>query len=160
DGMSVARATLEHIHKRVRARTLFATHYHELTDLETQLPGVRNYNVAVKKRGEEIVFLRRIVPGGADDSYGVEVARMAGLPEPVVRRARAILKELEDRDASPRGVSRRAGEDTAPEPQISLASLAGEELLRELRALDLETLTPLEALNLLFSLRKKAGEGP
>ena len=158
DGMSVARAVLEHIHKRVRAKTLFATHYHELTDLEAQLPGVRNYNVAVKKRGEEIVFLRRIVPGGADDSYGVEVARLAGLPDPVIRRARSILKDLED--AAPV----HNGKPSRPEPdgeaQISLASLAGEELLRELRALDPETLTPLEALNLLFSLRKKAGEGP
>lgn len=155
DGMSVARAVLEYIHKNLRAKTLFATHYHELTDLERLLPGVCNYNVAVKKRGDEIVFLRRIVPGGADDSFGVEVARMAGLPPQVIQRAKAILKDLESAAPAPK---REVASEPEPSPQLSLASVAGETLLQELRAMDLETLTPLEALNYLFALRKKAGE--
>ncbi|MDR1735918.1 MAG: DNA mismatch repair protein MutS [Oscillospiraceae bacterium] len=158
DGMSVARAVLEHIHRHIKAKTLFATHYHELTDLEQQLPGVVNYNVAVKKRGEEIVFLRRIMPGGADDSFGVEVARLAGLPSQVVNRARAILKSLENGEA-PKMAKTRAETPQAEAAQISLAGLAGEELLRELKALDLDTLTPLEAMNRLYAMRKKAGEG-
>lgn len=154
DGMSVARAVLEYIHKHIRAKTLFATHYHELTDLEHQLPGICNYNVAVKRRGDEIVFLRRIVSGGADDSFGVEVARMAGLPPTVIQRAKAILKDLESAAPAPK----RAEPSVPDNMQISLGALAGETLLHELRALDIETLTPLEALNYLFTLRKKAGE--
>ena len=89
DGMSIARAVLEHCVRKLGAKTLFATHYHELTELESTLPGVTNYNIAIKTRGEDIVFLRKIVPGGADRSYGIEVAKLAGLPESVVRRARA-----------------------------------------------------------------------
>ena len=95
DGMSIARAVLEHCAERLKAKTLFATHYHELTALEQTLPNVRNYNIAVRARGEDIIFLRKIVPGGADRSYGIEVAKLAGLPDSVLKRARAILEELE-----------------------------------------------------------------
>ena len=95
DGMSIARAVLEHCAGKKGARTLFATHYHELTELENSLPGTVNYNIAVKTRGEDIIFLRKIVPGGADRSYGIEVAKLAGLPEPVLQRAREVLQELE-----------------------------------------------------------------
>ena len=98
DGMSIARAVLEHCAGKLKAKTLFATHYHELTTLEQELPNVRNYNVAVHARGEDIVFLRKIVPGGADRSYGIEVAKLAGLPEAVVSRARKILRQLEEED--------------------------------------------------------------
>ncbi len=156
DGMSVARAVLEHVHTKIGAKVLFATHYHELTDLEQQLPGVKNFNIAVKKRGKDIIFLRRIVPGGADDSYGVEVARLAGLPESVIARARTILRELEaEAPVKARAAASRQGEDD----QISLESLASEELRRKLLTLDANTLTPLEALNMLFALQKKARDG-
>ena len=97
DGMAIARAVVEYVtdRKRLGAKTLFATHYHELTDIEREIGGVKNYNIAVKKRGGDIVFLRKIVPGAADDSYGVEVAKLAGLPERVVSRARQLLRDLE-----------------------------------------------------------------
>ena len=122
--MSIARAVLEYCadRKMLGAKTLFATHYHELTELEGSLPGVVNYNIAVKTRGEDIVFLRKILPGGADRSYGIEVAALAGLPDRVLRRAREILKALEQEGGAPRSAS-------APEqPQMSLESL-GEEAL-------------------------------
>ena len=98
DGMSIARAVLEYVvdKKHIGAKALFATHYHELTVMEALLDGVKNYNIAVKKRGDDITFLRRIVPGGADDSYGIEVAKLAGLPDSIIKRAKKILKELEN----------------------------------------------------------------
>jgi DNA mismatch repair protein MutS len=155
DGMSIARAVLEFCAdpRKLGARTMFATHYHELTELEQTLPGVKNLNTAVKKRGEEVIFLRRIVPGGADRSYGVEVAKLAGVPEPVIRRARAVLLELE-KHAAP--IALEASED-APEPeegQLSLGSLGAEQAMDRLRDLDINTLTPLEAMNILFELKK------
>jgi DNA mismatch repair protein MutS len=156
DGMSVARAVLEYAaSNRLGARTLFATHYHELTELENTIPGVRNYNVAVKKRGGEIIFLRKIVPGGADDSYGVEVAALAGIPEAVIARAREVLRDLEAgapvREA--RGRRRHAAGD---EGQLSLTDLGVQEITERLRRLDTNTLTPLEALTLLHELCRKA----
>jgi DNA mismatch repair protein MutS len=163
DGMSVAQAVLEHTHKKTGAKTLFATHYHELTALEQALPGLRNYHVSVKKRGEEIVFLRRVVPGGADDSYGVEVARLAGLPEPVITRARAILKKLEaggnfsEKGSGQTEKTRKTGADAGgPPPQISLEYLAAGEILEILKSIDINTVTPLEALNILYRLLQKA----
>ena len=97
DGMSIARAVIEYIadKRKLGAKTLFATHYHELTELEDAISGVKNYNIAVKKRGDEIIFLRRIVSGGADDSYGIEVSKLAGIPDPVIKRAHEVLKALE-----------------------------------------------------------------
>ena len=96
--MSIARAVLEHCadRKKLGAKTLFATHYHELTALEEAIPGVKNYSIAIRSRGEELIFLRKIIPGGADRSYGIEVAKLAGLPETVVKKARSVLRELED----------------------------------------------------------------
>ena len=158
DGMSVARAVLEHIHRKIGAKCLFATHYHELTDLEQQLEGVKNYNVAVKKRGDEIVFLRRIVAGGADDSFGVEVAKLAGLPEAVITRAKAILKDLEDGAPVRTPTRRKAKEEGDEGGQISMEALSAMALQSELARLDVNTLTPLEAMNLLYSLHKRAGE--
>ena len=154
DGMSIARAVLEYAadKKRIGAKTLFATHYHELTELEGQIDGVKNYNRAVKKRGDDITFLRRIVRGGADGSYGIEVAKLAGVPKPVVERAKKVLKELEEsglvlvRDREP---------STAVEPdagQISFGQNSSNEIVEKLKVLDVNTLTPIESMNILFEL--------
>jgi DNA mismatch repair protein MutS len=138
---------------RLGCKTLFATHYHELTALEHAMEGVRNYNVSVKKRGDEITFLRKIVPGGADDSYGIEVAGLAGVPDAVIRRAKAVLKELENEGAPG---SARAGQAAGPDfGQLSLLDMGGSEVAAILNSTELNTLTPLEALNLLFELKKK-----
>jgi DNA mismatch repair protein MutS len=150
DGMSVARAVLEHIARKLKAKTLFATHYHELTELESVLPGVRNYNIAVKKRGDEILFLRRVVPGGADDSFGVEVAKMAGLPERVIARAKEILRALEE--GSPVAAPRRRAR--APEAQLSLSAVGTDALRDRLRQLDLDALSPRDALTTLYELKE------
>ena len=151
DGMSIARAVLEYCAdpKKLGAKTLFATHYHELTDMEHSLPGVRNYNIAVRARGEEIIFLRKIVPGGADRSYGIEVARLAGLPEGVITRAKTILRELETEAGKP------AAPTQAEDDQVSLANLAEGEVLDRLRREQVDTLSPIEALNLLYELKQK-----
>ena len=150
DGMAIARAVLEYAadKKRLGARTLFATHYHELTVLEKEVPGTRNFNIAVKRRQGEIVFLRRIVPGPADGSFGVDVARLAGLPERVITRARQLLKELEA------GEPRTAVPAAPQDDQISLADLKGDEVRRRLESLNVETLTPIEALNTLYELKQ------
>ena len=152
DGMAIARAVLEFAAnpKRLGAKTLFATHYHELSTLEDKLPNVKNYNIAVKKRGEQMIFLRKIVPGATDDSYGIEVANLAGLPSAVVSRAREILAELEA-GAAPAPVSRaQAQEDN----QVSMMDLTGQQVAAALRAISVETLTPIEAMNELYKLRK------
>ena len=149
DGMAIARAVLEHAadKKRLGAKTLFATHYHELSDIETQLPGVKNYNIAVRKRSGEIVFLRKIVPGAADRSYGVEVAKLAGLPDRVVSRARELLKELEEGGAV-RTVT------VAAEDQLSITSMANDSLRKKLELMAVETMTPIEAMNALYELKR------
>jgi len=151
DGMSIARAVLEYCAdpKKLGAKTLFATHYHELTDMEHSLPGVQNYNIAVRARGEEIIFLRKIVPGGADRSYGIEVARLAGLPEGVIARAKTILRELETEAGKAPSPTR---EET---DQVSLSNLAESEVIDRLRREQVDTLSPLEALNLLYELKQK-----
>jgi DNA mismatch repair protein MutS len=151
DGLSVATATTEHLHEAVGAKTIFATHYHELTRLAVRLPGVVNFSVAVREVGDDIVVLRRLVPGGADRSYGVEVARLAGLPDSVVARAREILRELETAAAP-------APAQPAPEPELQLA-LFGPPMhpaVERLRAVDVERTTPLQALNLLAELAQAA----
>ena len=149
DGMAIARAVLEHTadKKRLGARTLFATHYHELSDIENQLPGVKNYNIAVRKRNGEIVFLRKIVPGAADRSYGVEVAKLAGLPDRVISRARELLKELEE-GGTVRTVT------VAAEDQLSFTSMANDALRKKLETIAVETLTPIEAMNALYELKQ------
>jgi DNA mismatch repair protein MutS len=146
DGLSVATATTEHLHDAVGARTIFATHYHELTRVADRLPGVVNYSVAVREVGDEIVFLRRLVEGGADRSYGVEVARLAGLPDGVVERAREILRELEERATS-------APAATPPQAeQLALFEPVRHAALERLRGVEIESLTPLQAMNLLAEL--------
>ena len=156
DGMSIARAVIEYIadRKKLGAKTLFATHYHELTELEELIPCVKNYNVAVKKRGEEIIFLRRIIPGGVDESYGIEVSKLAGIPRWVIDRAYEVLSSLEEgREVSRAKVHTRA---KAPEggEQLFFIDEKGEAIKKRLRQADPNTLTPLEALNLIYELKK------
>ena len=156
DGLSIARSVIEHLHNdpRLGCRTLFATHYHELTELARTLPGVRNFSVAVAEEDGGVVFLHRIVPGGADKSYGVHVAQLAGLPRAVVNRAWEVLDDLEKRNGAerrPGGRRSRGG----PAAQLPLFSPA-QPLLDEVLALDIPNLTPLEAINKLYELQEKA----
>ena len=153
DGMSIARAVLEFCadKKKLGAKTLFATHYHELTVMEELLDGVKNYNIAVKKRGDDITFLRRIIPGGADDSYGIEVAKLAGVPNSIINRAKEVLAELESGKAET-VVSSKA--ISAADTQLSLISTAQSPVIERLTELDLNTLTPIEAMNILYELKK------
>ncbi len=153
DGLSIARSVIEHIHNdpRLGCKTLFATHYHELTQLAASLPGVRNLSVAVAEEGSDVVFLHRIVPGGADRSYGVHVARLAGMPPGVVNRAWEVLDDLESR----RGAGRASPGRGTPSQQLSMFA-PGQELSDAVKSLDLSSMTPLEALNKLYELQQKA----
>ena len=156
DGMSIARAVLEFVadKKKLGAKALFATHYHELTVMENLLDGVKNYNIAVKKRGDDITFLRRIIPGGADDSYGIEVAKLAGLPDWIIKRAKEILKELtsgktDDKETFA-NISPHSSED---DMQLNLLDTASNAVTDKLKSVDVNTLTPIEAMNLLYELK-------
>ena len=151
DGMSIARAVLEYAAntKKLGAKTLFATHYHELSTMEDKLPNVKNYNIAVKKRGDQMIFLRKIVPGATDDSYGIEVAKLAGIPNAVISRAREILDELESGKGEV--VVQKVAE---PEDQISMLDLRASDICAALEKITLETLTPIEAMNELYRLKK------
>ena len=151
DGMSIARAVLEYVAnpKRLGAKTLFATHYHELSTMEQKLSNVKNYNIAVKKRGDQMIFLRKIVPGATDDSYGIEVAKLAGIPNVVIHRAREILEELEAEGVVHAPVVREE-----PEDQVSMMDLTGQQVVAALGAITVETLTPIEAMNELYKLKK------
>jgi DNA mismatch repair protein MutS len=154
DGISIAWAVVEHIHNHpgLRCKTLFATHYHELTQLADLLPHVRNYNVAVAEEKGKVVFLRRIVPGGADRSYGIHVAQLAGLPRPVIHRAEEILADLEQEARAP-GSARR----TVEVRQLPLFAMTNP-VVEELKRLDVSGMTPLEAISKLYELQKEAGE--
>ena len=154
DGMSIARAVLEYAAnpKKLGAKTLFATHYHELSTMEDKLSNVKNYNIAVKKRGDQMIFLRKIVPGATDDSYGIEVAKLAGIPNAVINRAREILAELESGKGEV--VIQKAAE---PNDQISMLDLRGQDICDALEKITLETLTPIEAMNELYRLKKMLG---
>ncbi len=158
DGMSIAQSVIEHLHNdpRLGCKTLFATHYHELTQLASTLPGVRNFTVAVAEEDGDVIFLHRIAPGGADKSYGVHVARLAGLPSGVVNRAWEVLSELEEsnnRDGRPAG--KKSRRDRTPDLQMALFNPA-QALADEVKALDIPNLTPLEAINRLYDLQQKA----
>ncbi len=158
DGMSIARAVLEYVvdKKKLGAKALFATHYHELTVMENLLDGVKNYNIAVKKRGDDITFLRRIVPGGADDSYGIEVAKLAGLPDWIIKRAKAILKELTSgskTDDDKKIFSNISMKEEVDDSQINLLSKADSSVVEKIKSLDVNTLTPIEAMNVLYELK-------
>jgi DNA mismatch repair protein MutS len=170
DGVSIAWAVAEHLHDAIGCRTLFATHYHELQDLARERPAVRNLTVAVREVGEQVVFLRRLVEGGASRSYGIEVAKLAGLPAEVVGRAREILRNLEAMEVDEGGHATlaRSGRRRRAEPPDQLGLFAGandllaradaEEIVRALRALDVDALRPLDALNVLAGWKKKLRE--
>ena len=154
DGMSIARAVIEHIadRKKLGAKTLFATHYHELTEMEETIDCVKNYNVAVKRRGDEVIFLRRIVRGGADDSYGIYVSKLAGIPSTIVHRATQILHSLEQGENPTAARTRHRPKEPAA-GQVMLVQADDSELVRRLREVDPNTLTPIQAMNLLCELK-------
>ncbi len=156
DGMAIARAVVEYTHsKKIGAKTLFATHYHELTDMEEQFEGIVNYNIAAKKRADSVIFLRKIVRGGTDDSYGIEVAKLAGVPADVVRRAREILTDIEN------GNSIREGKNASAPKKEEVFDLFGgitaskdSEVADKVRGIDINTVTPIEAMNFIYELKK------
>lgn len=161
DGISIAWAVVEYIARSVKSRTLFATHYHELTELSLTLEGIRNLNVAVKEWGDEVIFLRRIEEGPADKSYGIQVARLAGLPDETISRAKEILSNLEKAELNELGAPKLA---YASEPgadssrgigQLDLFATQADPVIKELLGLDIMSMTPLEALNKLFEIRKR-----
>ena len=154
DGMSIARAIVEYTNgKKIGAKTLFATHYHELTSMENEFEGIVNYNIAAKKRGDNITFLRKIVRGSTDDSYGIEVAKLAGIPNEVIKRAREVLASVE-RTAKAIGES-NAIQKEVDDSLISIDDFVNEQVIEELKAVDINTLSPYEAMSFLFNLQKR-----
>ena len=151
DGMSIARAVMEYIHDKIKAKTLFATHYHQLIAMEQELSGVKNYSVAVKERGKDIIFLRRIVPGGTDRSYGVHVARLAGLPKKVVDRAEEFLQEYDSERQQAAPVA--AAQSNEP---LGMGSLFTSAITEQLLSIDVMSMTPIEAMNMLYKLQAEA----
>jgi DNA mismatch repair protein MutS len=159
DGLAIARAVVEYIHNnpKIRAKTLFATHYHELTELARYLPHVRNYNVAVAEEGNKVIFLHKIVPGGADRSYGIHVAQIAGIPKAVISRANEVLEELEG-NADFQEKKARLRDAFSGGVQLSFLGSETHPLIEELKAMEVDQLSPLEALNKLYELKQKALE--
>jgi DNA mismatch repair protein MutS len=154
DGMSIAKAVVEYTHsKKIGAKTLFATHYHELISMEDELPGIVNYNIAAKKRGESITFLRKIVRGGTDDSYGIEVAKLAGVPSEVVKRAKEILAGIES-GAQLHTPIKEAKTDGTFDLFSEISATKENEVAERIKSCDLNTMTPIEAMNLIFELKK------
>ena len=164
DGISIAWSVVEYIARRLKARTLFATHYHELTELSLVLDGIRNLNVAVKEWGDEIIFLRRIEEGAADKSYGIQVARLAGLPDEALTRAREILSNLEKSELNELGAPKLAytpdSKDSVTQKagQLDLFTTQADPVMKELLGLDIMTMTPIEALNTLSEMKKKLSD--
>ena len=156
DGMSIARAIVEYTNSRkIGAKTLFATHYHELTSMEQEFEGIVNYNIVAKKRGDSITFLRKIVRGSTDDSYGIEVAKLAGLPNEVIKRAREILASVE---ATSKAVAAASAKEQPPKPDdgaLTVDDCINEQIITELKSVDLNTLSPLECMTFLFDLKKR-----
>jgi DNA mismatch repair protein MutS len=152
DGLALAWAVVEHIHQRIRARTLFATHYHELTELADQLPGVANLHVSVKEAGDQVIFLRKVEPGRADRSYGIEVARLAGLPMSVVERAREILTHHE---RSEHAVTEELTPRASSPTQIQLFEPVNYQIAERIRNLKVDELRPIDALQLLSELQRE-----
>jgi DNA mismatch repair protein MutS len=154
DGLAIAWAVAEYLHDQTRAKVLFATHFHELTDLARERPRVKNLSMAVREWGAEVIFLRRVIEQPASRSYGIEVARLAGLPDTIIARAREILANLEQGELDEAGMPRIARERRAatPRPQMSLFRPAETRAIDELRALDVEHMTPMDALNALAHL--------
>lgn len=154
DGMSIARAIIEYTNsKKIGAKTLFATHYHELTSMEDEFQGIVNYNIAAKKRGDNIIFLRKIIRGSTDDSYGIEVAKLAGLPNEVIRRAKEILATVE-RTSRTLATSERDAQDVGEE-LITFEELTEKSIIEDLKKIDANTMTPIEAMNVLFELKNR-----
>jgi DNA mismatch repair protein MutS len=151
DGLSIAWAVVEYLHNHPerRARTLFATHYHELTEMADRLPAVRNYSLAVAEEGTRVVFLHQVVPGGADRSYGIHVAQLAGVPRPVTHRAEELLAQLESGEFRPG--------TPAPQPHQPILFASEHPVVEELQELDVSTMTPLEAINKLYELQRQVG---
>jgi len=177
DGISIAWAVAEYLHNKIRARTLFATHYHELTELALTMDRVKNYTVAIKEWNDQIIFLRKVVEGGADKSYGIQVARLAGLPQAVIQRAKEVLANLEKAEFNELGepvaavtgrnerVKRKSGTPAAPaiaseinEPELGLFASEAGLLFKEIVDMNLDAMTPLDALNKLHQLKRKVGE--
>ncbi len=160
DGVSIAWAVSEHLHNQVGCKTIFATHYHELTQLADELVAVRNYNVSVREVGDQVLFLHRLQPGGADRSYGIDVGRLAGLPAEVIERAREVLRLLEGEQLVPalrrKGGGQPAGPPVRAEPQLGLWTASEHPVAAQLAALDVNALTPLEALTILHDLARDA----
>jgi len=157
DGLSIAWAVTEHVSdlEKMGARTLFATHYHELTELENKITGIKNYCITVKEKGDDIIFLRKIVRGGADDSYGIQVAKLAGVPYSVINRAKDILNELEDADILKKQRKDAKKSDKRVQGQIDLFSYKAGEIAEEIRNMDIMAMTPIDALNYLYKLKSK-----
>jgi DNA mismatch repair protein MutS len=158
DGMSIARAVAEYTHSdKIGAKTLFATHYHELTVLEDEFEGIVNYNIAAKKRDDSITFLRKIVKGSTDDSYGIEVAKLAGLPSSVIKRAKQILSSIES--SQPEKVKVKESRDEESFDLLTqMQNNINEEIVDRIKALDINTLTPIEAMGILYEMKKTLGE--
>jgi len=162
DGLSIAWAVAEHLHDLhgKGVKTMFATHYHELTELAQTKERVRNYNIAVKEWNDEIIFLRKLVEGGTNRSYGIQVARLAGIPDKVVSRAKKILNRIENAAYEPAGGSRGTGQDGRGDQQqlqLELFTLPGQEIIKKIKRLDIASMTPIEALNYIDELQKEAG---
>ncbi len=162
DGLSLAWAIVEYLHQERRPKTLFATHYHELTELSQLLPRVVNRTLAVREWQDQIIFLRRVIPGSADKSYGIHVARLAGLPASVIERAGEVLANLEAQEYDPTGTPRRAQGENQPDPedgagQLALFTPPEEMVAKILRESDVDQMTPLAALNLIHSLKSRLG---
>jgi len=156
DGLSIAWAVIEHILSEIQgAKTLFATHYHELTALEEELYGIRNYSVLVKEVGKNIAFLRKIVPGGADESYGIEVARLAGLPKNLLARAKEILAKLEKKEKKTAKATHKVKEDSGV-LQMGIFDFEKDHVLEKLRSLDVLSMSPLDAQRILYELNQEA----
>ena len=157
DGLAIAWATVEYIAnlENIGAKTLFATHYHELTELEEKIDGVKNYSVEVKEKGDEIIFLRKIIPGGADESYGIYVAKLAGISKNVIKRAKEILKELENIDLAKKHIETKKKKITTEEIQVDMFNYKMAEVSKILEKTDLDELTPKEALEILYRLKEK-----
>jgi DNA mismatch repair protein MutS len=162
DGLAIAWAVAEYLHDQTRAKVLFATHFHELTDLARERPRVKNLSMAVREWGAEVIFLRRVIEQPASRSYGIEVARLAGLPDTIIARAREILANLEQGELDESGMPRIARERHAAKapPQMSLFRAAETRAVDELRALDVERMTPMDALNALARLIARLKEEP
>lgn len=157
DGLSIAWATVEYIanKEKIGAKTLFATHYHELVDVAEQVEGVKNYSVAVKEKGDDVIFLRKIVPGGTDESYGIYVAKLAGISKQVISRAKQILKELEDVDLAKKSINSRKKKITTEEIQVDMFNYKMAEITKILEKTNLDELSPKDALDVLYRLKEK-----